>query len=166
MASAETIKLRMSAQEALLFVPYGVYIVTTGGESKQPGAFTASWLMQVSFEPLLVAVAVDKASHSQTLLAENGMFAINFLGKANTNLAARMGTPHRINPHKFNGIAWHAGTTGVPLLDIAQAHIECELRNCLDTGGDHQIFVGEVVAGDVERRETVLMLEASGLRYR
>jgi flavin reductase (DIM6/NTAB) family NADH-FMN oxidoreductase RutF len=166
MATAEMTKARVSAQEALLFIPYGVYIVTTGGESRQPGAFTASWLMQASFEPLLVAVAVDRASHSQTLLAENGLFAINILGKANIHLAARMATPHRINPHKFNGIAWHPGVTGAPLLDAAQAHLECQVRSRLETEGDHFIFIAEVVAGDVQRRETVLMLEASGLRYR
>lgn len=166
MIRADAVKTRMSVQDGLLFIPYGVYIVTTGGESKQPGAFTAAWLMQVSFEPLLVALAVDKTSHSQTLLAENGQFAINILGKANTHLAARMGTPHRINPHKFNGIALHTGTTGVPLLDVAQAHLECQVRNSLDTGGDHLIFIAEVVAGDVQRRDTVLTLEASGLRYR
>ena len=166
MISAEAMKARMGVQDGLLVIPYGVYIVTTGGESKQPGAFTACWLMQVSFEPLMVALAVDKTSHSQTLLTENGLFAINILGKANNHLAARMGTPHRINPHKFNGIAWHAGMTGVPLLDVAQAHLECQVRDRLETGGDHLIFIGEVLAGDVQRRETVLTLEASGLRYR
>jgi flavin reductase (DIM6/NTAB) family NADH-FMN oxidoreductase RutF len=156
----------VTIQDALLLIPYGVHIVTTGGEAKTMGAFTASWLMQVSFNPLLVAVAVDKMSHSQSLLAENAAFAINFLAQNQTTLAARLGTPHRINPHKFNGVKWHAGVTGAPLLDEAVAHIECEVSGSLDPGGDHLIFVGKAVAGGVQRREALLTLEKSGLRYR
>src|SRR3990172_4521552 len=125
----------MSVQDALLLIPYSVYIVTTGGESKQMGAFTASWLMQVSFEPLLLAVGVDKTSHSQALLAENGVFAVNFLG-------------------------------GARLLDEALAHVECEVSETLDPGGDHLIYIGKVIGGGVQRREPPLTLEQSGLRYR
>ena len=156
----------MSVQDGLLLIPYGVYIITTGGESRPPGAFTACWVMQVSFEPLLVALAVDKTSYSQTLLAEHGLFAVNFLGKGQTQLAARLGTPSRISPHKFNGVAWHAGMTGVPLLDAAQAHLECQVSSSLDPGGDHVVFIGAAVAGGLQRREAVLTLEGSGLRYR
>jgi flavin reductase (DIM6/NTAB) family NADH-FMN oxidoreductase RutF len=156
----------MVAQDALLLLPYGVYVVTTGGESRPPGAFTACWVMQVSFEPLLVALAVDKTSRSQALLEENGLFAVNILGKDQTSLAARLGTPSRISPYKFNGVAWHAGATGAPLLDTALAHLECQVTSSLDPGGDHLLLIGAVVAGGVQRREAVLMLEESGLRYR
>jgi flavin reductase (DIM6/NTAB) family NADH-FMN oxidoreductase RutF len=156
----------MNVQEALLCIPYGVYVITTGAESKMAGAFTASWLMQVSFEPLLLALAVDKTSHSQALLAEHGVFAVNFLGQRQTPLAARLGTPHRINPHKFNGVAWHTGVTGAPLLNEAMAHLECQVSSSLDPGGDHVILIGKVIAGGVQHREATLTLERSGLRYR
>jgi len=156
----------MSVQDALLLIPYSVYIVTTGGESKQTGAFTASWLTQVSFEPLLLAVGVDKTSHSQALLAENGVFAVNFLGGGQRQLAARLGTPYHIQPHKFTGVAWHAGLSGAPLLDEALAHVECEVSDTLDPGGDHLIYIGKVIGGGVQRREPPLTLEQSGLRYR
>jgi len=156
----------MTIQDALLCLPYGVHIVTTGGESRPPGAFAACWVMQTSFDPLLVALAVDKTSRSQTLITEAGLFAINFLGKGQTPLAARLGTPSRINPHKFNGVAWHAGLTGVPVLDAALAHLECQVSGHLDPGGDHVIVIGAPVAGALQRREAVLTLEGSGLRYR
>lgn len=156
----------MNVQDGLLAIPYGVYVITTGGESKQPGAFTASWLMQVSFEPLLLALAVDKTSYSQGLLEEQRVFAVNFLGQAQTPLAARLGTPHHIQPHKFASVSWHSGITGVPVLDEALAYLECEVSDTLDPGGDHVIYVGKVVAGEVRHREPTLTLERSGLRYR
>ncbi|MGQ0605064.1 MAG: flavin reductase family protein [Anaerolineales bacterium] len=156
----------LAIQEALLGIPYGVHIVTTGGASNTLGAFTASWLMQVSFDPLLVALAVDKMSHSQARLVENGAFAVNFLAQNQTPLAARLGTPYRINPYKFSGMAWHAGITGAPLLDEAVAYLECEVSNSLDPGGDHVIVVGKAVAGGMQRRQAFLTLEQSGLRYR
>ncbi len=156
----------MTIQDALLCLPYGVHVVTTGGESKPLGACTASWVMQVSFDPLLVALAVDKLSHTQSLLAENAAFAVNFLGRSQIQLAARLGTPHRISPHKFSGVAWHAGATGAPVLDEAAGHLECEVTERLDPGGDHLIYIGKVVAGGVQRQQPLLTLEQSGLRYR
>ena len=156
----------MSPHDGLILIPYGVYVITTGGESKRLGAFAASWLTQVSFEPLLLALAVDKVSHSQALLEENGVFAVNLLSQNQTQLAARLGTPYRISPHKFNGVAWHAGVTGAPLLNEALSHLECQISASLDPGGDHIILIGKVVAGGVQRREPPLTLERSGLRYR
>lgn len=156
----------MAVHDVLLRIPYGVYIITTGGESRQAGAFTASWLMQASFEPLLLALGVDRTSRSQALLEENGVFAVNFLGRGQTSLAARLGTPYHIQPHKFVGVAWHAGVSGAPLLDDALAHVECEVSDVLDPGGDHLIYIGKVVGGGMQRREPPLTLEQSGLRYR
>lgn len=154
------------ARDALLLIPYGVYIATTGGGSMDVGAFTASWLMQVSFEPLLVALAVDKASHSHALLEENGNFTINLVDQSKTQLANRLGTPYSISPFKFNGVSWREGTTGAPILEDALAYIECEVTDYLDPDGDHSIIIGQVLAGAVNRREALLMLEQSGLRYR
>lgn len=156
----------MSVQDALLLIPYGVYVITTGGASKQTGAFTGSWLTQISFEPLLLALGVDKTSHSQALLTENGVFAVNFLGHKQTALAARLGTPHHIQPHKFKGVAWRAGLSGAPVLEEALAHVECEVSQVLDPGGDHLIYIGKVIGGGLQRREPPLTLEQSGLRYR
>jgi flavin reductase (DIM6/NTAB) family NADH-FMN oxidoreductase RutF len=152
-------------RDALRLIPYGLFVLTTIGE-EEVNAITCNWITQASFEPLLVAVAIEKESHSHALILENGVFAINFLGKDQNPLARRMAVPHKINPHKLVGANHQSGETGAPILGAALAFLECEVIDALEIGGDHTIFIGEVVAGDVLRKEEPLTLLESGMRYK
>lgn len=49
---------------------------------------------------------------------------------------------------KFAGLAVREGLQGVPLLEDALAHIECEVVDRI-IGGTHTIFVGRVISADV-----------------
>jgi flavin reductase (DIM6/NTAB) family NADH-FMN oxidoreductase RutF len=46
--------------------------------------------------------------------------------------------------HTLNGIPYHDGLTGAPILDQAVAYVDCEVRQQVEVGG-HTLFVGEVV---------------------
>ena len=56
---------------------------------------------------------------------------------------------------KFEGVAVTRGELGVPLIANALTTLECALRESLP-GGDHTIFVGEVV--DAQTRDGVPLL--------
>jgi len=146
-------------------ISYGLYVLTAR-RGREAHASTVNWLTQISFEPLLIMIAVEKTSHSHLLLQEGGVFAINFLSKDQIPLARRFVIPHRLNPHKLAGVAYHTGVTGAPLLDEAIAFLECEVRQALEAGGDHTLFVGEVVGGGVTQYVEPLTLLASRLRYK
>jgi flavin reductase (DIM6/NTAB) family NADH-FMN oxidoreductase RutF len=45
--------------------------------------------------------------------------------------------------HRFEGIGFSRGESGVVLLDDALAHLECRM-SASHPAGDHTIFVGEV----------------------
>ena len=49
---------------------------------------------------------------------------------------------------RFDGIPWHAGATGVPLLPRSLAGIECAIYRRVEMG-DHDIFAGEMVHAHV-----------------
>jgi flavin reductase (DIM6/NTAB) family NADH-FMN oxidoreductase RutF len=129
-------------------------------------AITCNWVTQISFKPLLVLVAIEKASFSHQLLQQSEVFALNLLDREQSHLARRMAAPHRHNPHKLAGVTYHPGQTGVPLLDDALAWLECEIKQTVETEGDHTLFIGEVIDGGVSRRAEPLTLLASGLRYK
>lgn len=159
-------KKRQGERDAIQLISYGLYVLTTA-HGPDVNAITCNWLTQISFEPLLVLVAIEKESYSHQLLQESGVFAINFLSKDQNHLARSMAAPHRIKPYKLAGVAHHNGITGVPLLDEAIAFLECEVRQVLEVDGDHTLFVGEVVGGEaVTRYAEPLTLLASGLRYK
>jgi flavin reductase (DIM6/NTAB) family NADH-FMN oxidoreductase RutF len=48
---------------------------------------------------------------------------------------------------KFDGIAYRTEGSGAPVLDDAMAWVDCILREAVP-GGDHTIFIGEVISAD------------------
>src|SRR6478752_4645299 len=64
------------AKQVLRLFTYGMYIVTTASEDGDVGAFTADWVMQVSFEPRMLAVSVEQDAHSFGVLRRSGVFAV------------------------------------------------------------------------------------------
>jgi flavin reductase (DIM6/NTAB) family NADH-FMN oxidoreductase RutF len=119
----------------------GVTVVTTEWKGKPYGMTVASFA-SLSLHPPLVLVCVEKSVKSHDPIVNAGKFGVNILAahqeEISNRFAARAGD-------KFAGIEWAKGSSGVPLIAEALATIECRLHKQLP-GGDHSIFVGEVVA--------------------
>ena len=72
----------------------GVYVVGVArGETRD--AFTAAWVMQVSYDPLLLALSINANHSSYRLLKEGRLFSVNVLKKGQLVLADRYGRPDR-----------------------------------------------------------------------
>ena len=69
----------------------GLYVVGVAHGSERD-AFTAAWITQVSFDPLLVALSVNPGHASFPLLAAAGAFAVSILGQGQLELARHFGT--------------------------------------------------------------------------
>ncbi len=54
------------------------------------------------------------------------------------------------NPGKVKDVQYSGGPeTGGPFLESAAAYLECRFARIVDTGGDHDIVIGEVVGAGV-----------------
>ena len=119
----------------------GVTVVTVDHGNELHG-MTASSFASVSLEPPLILVCLDRASHTRALILEKGTFAVNVLADHQEEVSrafSRRGTK------PFAELAHHPGSSGDPLIDEAIAWIECRLDQMVEAG-DHDIFVGEVLA--------------------
>lgn len=137
----------------------GVTVVTTDGPAGR-GGLTANAVTSLSLDPPLVLVAVAKTAGSYAEIRDNGCYAINILALDQEEASKRFATP---GPKDFSGFTWQTAVTGAPLLEGALAHVDCRLREILP-GGDHDIFVGEIVAG-AARDEGAPLMYFSG-KYR
>jgi flavin reductase (DIM6/NTAB) family NADH-FMN oxidoreductase RutF len=137
----------------------GVTVVTTAGIAG-PGGLTANAVASLSLEPALVLVAVDKRASSYGEITANGCYAVNILATEHEALSQRFATP---GPKDFTGFKWKTAVTGAPILEEALGYVDCRLNEILP-GGDHDIFIGEIVAGQV-REEGQPLLYFSG-KYR
>jgi flavin reductase (DIM6/NTAB) family NADH-FMN oxidoreductase RutF len=134
----------------------GVYVAgVAAGERRK--AFTAAWVMPVSFDPPLLALGINPNHASCALLREGGCFSVNVLRRDQADLAAWFGAPRQAD--KLAKVAWRPGQSGAPLLDDALAHFECHVVS-ETPAGDHVLVVGRVVAG------ALLQPEAEPLLYR
>jgi flavin reductase (DIM6/NTAB) family NADH-FMN oxidoreductase RutF len=125
----------------------GVYVVGVA-DGERRNAFTAAWLMQVSFDPLLLALSVNPGHASFPLLVGGGGFAVSVLSRDQLELARHFGTRSGRETDKLAGVSWRAGSTGAPILAGVVAYLECRLTGRI-TAGDHEIVIARPVAGEL-----------------
>jgi flavin reductase len=125
--------------------PTGVTVVTCGNGERAEG-MTANAVISVSLEPLLFLVSVHKDARLHPRIEEEGYFAVNILADDQEGLARLFASPERSSgPPAVRALGGGYGATGAPLAAGAIAHVECELE-AVYPGGDHDLFLGRVVA--------------------
>jgi flavin reductase (DIM6/NTAB) family NADH-FMN oxidoreductase RutF len=148
-------------------MPYGLYVVGSCARSKL-NLMTLNWATQVSFEPKLLAISVDKTAVTHALIAEGGVFSLNIVDREDRAIVRKLTKPAELDAaaSTLNGFPFRTGTTGAPIMEQAVAFVDCELRQTVDCGG-HDLFVGEVVdAGFTKAEDTpVLRMEDTRMSY-
>lgn len=122
-------------------ISHGVYVIGVGNGDRQ-NAFTAAWVMQVSFTPLLLAISINPEHYSYQLLQTSGVCSVNVLGQDQYALAEHFG---RSAKDKMVGFNWQQAETGAPILSDSLAYLDCQVSHYVDAG-DHKIVVCKVIA--------------------
>ncbi len=137
----------------------GVTVVTTRHDDQLHG-MTANALTSLSLDPPLVLVAVDRRAAMHAALHKGQCFALNILGEEHEHLSRRFAMS---GPKDLSDLSLTASVTGAPILADAIGWVDCRITQVLP-GGDHDIFIGEIVAG--EHNEQGRPLLYFGGRYR
>lgn len=122
----------------------GVTVVTVDGPDGDHG-MTVNSFASVSLDPPLVLFNADRETDTHDYVADAGHFAVNVLTADQQWLSTRFAGAHKDMADPFEDVPTHRGETGAPLVDDALATVDCTLWDAVD-GGDHTIYVGEVVA--------------------
>lgn len=138
----------------------GVTVITTAAGDRLHG-MTANAVSSLSLDPVMMLICVDKTSHTHRVLDAGGVFTVNILGEhqeAMSRIFAKKGEPET---GTLRGQAFRLGQTGAPILDGCLAFVECRVASVLD-GGDHSIFLGEVVSEGVAEEIRPLLFYRGG----
>jgi flavin reductase (DIM6/NTAB) family NADH-FMN oxidoreductase RutF len=119
---------------------YGIYVLTASFKDAVNGMI-ASWVSQVSYEPLLIMVAVHPNRYTHQLIQKSGYFALHALLQEQKDFLKRFKGPDPAS--KFESLEWTRGQYGCPLLKNCSAFLECKLIHTYQPG-NHTLFVGEV----------------------
>lgn len=121
----------------------GVTVITSVNEDGTPAGMTATAFSSVSLSPPMVLVCVAATAHTRRAIEGRGAFAVTLLAASQETVARRFASKAT---DKFEGVAWHPGSTGVPVLDGALATVECRVSRTVEAG-THIVIIGEVLAG-------------------
>lgn len=154
-------------RRVLWTLPYGLYALgSRAGERRN--LMTVNWVSQVSFEPKLVGVGIEKPALTHELVRDGWVFTLNTIAREDRAIVRKFTKPCEWDPaaSTLNGFAVHDGTTGAPILDQAPAFLECEVRQAVELG-EHTFFIGEVVDAGFQADEAteVLRMEDTRMNY-
>jgi len=120
----------------------GVTVVTTRDGQGRSLGLTVTAFASVSLDPALVLVCVDHRSETHAGFRHEGLFGVSILAEGQEEVSRRFAGG---GPAKFTGLELGRGTTGLPLIPGAVAHLECRVI-ATHVAGDHTIYVGEVLS--------------------
>lgn len=127
-------------------MPSGIYLVGSRAGDRR-NLMTANWVTQVSREPKLVAVSVEKDAVTHELIASGRSFAISIIDREDRSVVRKFVKPvgAAVHDQTLAGVAIDdAVSTGSPVLASALGYLDCQLERSVSLGS-HTLFIGEVV---------------------
>lgn len=150
-------------------MPAGLYVLGSCSGGRR-NLMTTNWAVQVATDPKLVAVSIEAGALTHRLVREGRAFSLNILRREDRSAARKFVKPlaDAGDPGELGGFEVFARVTGAPLLALAAAWLDCEVRRELDCGS-HTVFAGEVVdcgwgAGVADGGEQVEVLRMEDTR--
>lgn len=138
MAAAEDFRVAMRRLAG------GVSVVTVGIDGARSG-FTATSVVSLSVDPVVLLVSVNVGSSSWPLIREFGRFGINVLNDQQQDIAERFSGRGGVQAgRRYEQAHWHC-IEGAWLLDGAAAAFACEVEEIFVRHG-HAVVLGRVRA--------------------
>lgn len=144
--------------DALFKISYGLYVVCSGNK-KHGNGFICNTVMQVTADPVQLAVCCNKNNYTSEFISQSGVLSISILPEnVSPELIGTFGYQSGREKDKMQNFNVRYGISEVPvLLSEAVATIECSVKQTVDVGS-HLIYVCEVV-------EAVLLNNQNPITY-
>lgn len=140
----------------------GVTVITTAAGEEFQG-MTANAFTSLSLDPLMVLICVDRSTHTHRVLERGRVFTVNVLADHQEEVSRLFAQRAGPEPGTLRGQRFTIGVTGAPVLEDCMAYLECRVADVHD-GGDHSIFIGEVVDGRLVSERKPLLFYAGSYR--
>ena len=140
----------------------GVTVIGTAHEGLHH-AMTANAITSLSLDPVLLLVCVDKTAHMHEQMPNAGRFGVSILAEDQEDLSRLFAQHVAPEQERLQGAAYFLGPNGTPVLENCLAYIECSVVDRAE-GGDHTMFVGEALHGEVLREAAPLIFYRGGYR--
>lgn len=141
--------------KAYRLLNHGPTVLVSAAADGHRNVMAAAWCMPLDFDPPKIVVVIDKATHTRTLIAGSGEFAINVPCRALLEQTVAVGNESGRDVDKFarHGLDTFAGTRiGAPLIGGCVAWLECRRVPEPHNETRYDLFIGEVLAAQADSR--------------
>lgn len=148
-------------------IPSGLFIVAVQDTlSAETDGYLASWVQQISFNPLMVAMAIKPGRPAYDLIKAGRPFAINIVGDQDKTYLKHFWKGYDPDQNPFNELHWVKGEHGGVILNQAKSALECKLVSSV-TPGDHEVIFAEVLSSYImdEVSKPMTHIRKSGASY-
>ncbi|MGE3609844.1 MAG: flavin reductase family protein [Bacteriovoracaceae bacterium] len=158
--------LQSESATAVGHIPSGLFIVTVKDSSGIVDGYLASWIQQVSFNPLMVSLAIRPGRPAYDLIKSGKIFAINVVGDHDKSFLKHFWKGYDPNSNPFDELPFELTQNGAVILNQAKSAMECVLKTSTSPG-DHDIIFAEVLGSYVLNEEAKPMthVRKSGANY-
>ncbi len=123
------------------YISQGVYVISVS-DGERVNAFTAAWVMQVSFDPPLICFSINPKHYSYEILKKGEVCCVSVLGDEQFVEANHFG--RSVSKDKMSDFLWLKTETGAPALAESLAYFDCRVEH-FSGAGDHELVVCRVV---------------------
>lgn len=148
-------------------IPSGLFIVAVQDASSNViDGYLASWVQQVSFNPLIISLAIKPGRPAYDLIKSGSTFAINVIGDHDKSYLKHFWKGYDPASNPFSELPHERGEHGGVILKQAKSAFECKLISS-QKPGDHDIVFAEVVSSYVmnEEAKPLVHIRKSGADY-
>lgn len=148
-------------------VPSGLFIVAVQDDSGNTiDGYLASWIQQVSFNPLMISVAIKPGRPAYELIMSGRPFAVNIVGEHDRSFLKHFWKGYDPANNPFKELPYTVGQNGGIVLNQAKSAFECKLVSSVKPG-DHEVVFAEVLASYVmsEEAKPMIHIRKSGADY-
>src|SRR5438067_2371130 len=156
---------RLHLGKAIGRIPSGVFILTARHENRA-GAILASWVQQASFEPPALSIALAKGRSIAESIRASKQLALSIIPEDDKSLMKHYARPISDDADPFAGVRVIDTPGGMPALADALAWLECRVISTCDFGGDHELIIAQIVAGEILKEGKPFMhVRGNGFHY-
>ncbi|HXH32455.1 MAG TPA: flavin reductase family protein [Bacteriovoracaceae bacterium] len=148
-------------------IPSGLFIVAV----KDPASgaidgYLASFIQQVSFNPMMISLAIKPGRPAFDLIKAGTPFAVNVVGDHDKTFLKHFWKGYDPDNNPFSELPYQIGQKGGVILDQAKSAFECTLKSS-SKPGDHEIVFAEVLSSFVmnEAAKPIVHIRKSGVDY-
>lgn len=159
--------LHSAAATSVGHIPSGLFIVAVQDASSNTiDGYLASWVQQVSFNPLIISLAIKPGRPAYELIKAGKPFAINIVGEHDKTYLKHFWKGYDPANNPFTELAHTIGQNGGVVLNQAKSAIECRVLSS-QKPGDHDIVFAEVLSSYVMNEEArpMVHIRKSGADY-